>query len=188
MSATYPDSQAEFLGQAVPSNAVGYWAYNQSAAGSRSVSCDSIARPRRAHHGLDRTQTNGLADYANVRKIQDGYKLTLLSGWGNGDYVPPKGTVAPAVDMRTPPPVQADRRDAAAAVARFAEVLKDDPPNQVDYPTLYRLQWAGIEAGKRSPSAPHHESRSGALSQGHCPVPRGPRRGCRVDVYLVVAG
>jgi len=35
--------------------------------------------------------------------------------------------------------------DAATFFARFAEVLKDNPPNQVDYPTLHRLQRVGLE-------------------------------------------
>ena len=95
-----------------------------------------------------RTQTNGKADYENVWKIQDGYKLTLLSGWGKADYAPPKGTVDPKVDMKTPPPVQVASMDAATFFARFAELLKDNPPNQVDYPTLHRMERIGIRVGE----------------------------------------
>src|SRR6266550_5668601 len=70
-----------------------------------------------------RTQTNGIADYENVHKIQAGYKLTPLSAWGKGEYVPPKGKVDPAIDMKTPPPVQVEKMDAAIYFARFAELV-----------------------------------------------------------------
>ena len=40
-----------------------------------------IKSPTRYVWFIGRTQTNGKADYDNVHKIQDGYKLTLLSGW-----------------------------------------------------------------------------------------------------------
>jgi hypothetical protein len=87
-------------------------------------------------------------DYDNVRRIRAGYKLTLLIGWGKADYVPPKGMLDPTIDMRTPPPAQVDKMDAATFFPRFAEILKDNPPNQVDYPTVHRRQRVGIEVGK----------------------------------------
>jgi hypothetical protein len=107
-----------------------------------------IKSPTRYVWFIGRTQTNGRADYANVHKIQDGYKLTPLSGWGKADYAPPKRTVDPAVDMTTPPPEQVESMDATAFFARFAELLKDNPPNQVDYPTINRLERAGFKAGQ----------------------------------------
>ncbi len=84
----------------------------------------------------------------NVHKLQDDYKLTLLSGWGKADYKPPRGVVDPKVDMKTPPPEQVDKMDAATFFARFADLLKDNPPNNVDYPTLHRLERVGIVAGE----------------------------------------
>ena len=116
--------------------------------GSVPTGMEVIKSPTRYVWFIGRTQTNGKADYDNVRKIQDGYKLTLLSGWGKADYVPPKGTVDASVDMTTPPPVQVDRMNAATFFARFAEVLKDDPPNAADYPTLHRLERIGIKVGQ----------------------------------------
>jgi hypothetical protein len=95
-----------------------------------------------------RTQTNGAADYDNVHKIQAGYKLTPLSAWGKGDYVPPRGKVDPALDMKTPPPEQVERMDAATFFARFAELLKDNPPGTHDYPMIHRLQRAGFNVGQ----------------------------------------
>src|SRR5262245_39923213 len=96
-----------------------------------------------------RTQTNGPDDYANVHRIQAGYKLTPLSAWGKGDYVPPKGVVDPKIDMKTPPPIQVERMDAAAFFGRFAELLTDNPPNAFDYPMIHRLERVGFRVGQR---------------------------------------
>ena len=96
-----------------------------------------------------RTQTNGVADYKNVHKTQAGYRLTPLSAWGKGNYVPPKGKVDPAIDMKTPPPVQIEKIDAATYFARFAAVLKDNPPGPFDYPMIHRLERVGFKQGQR---------------------------------------
>ncbi|MGB8743592.1 MAG: DUF1254 domain-containing protein [Xanthobacteraceae bacterium] len=116
--------------------------------GSVPSDMELIKSPTRYVWFIGRTQTNGKADYDNVHKIQDGYKLTLLSGWGKADYTPPRGVVDPNVDVKTPPPVQVDKMDAATFFARFAELLKENPPNNVDYPTLHQLERVGIVVGK----------------------------------------
>ncbi|MBR1156451.1 DUF1254 domain-containing protein [Bradyrhizobium sp. JYMT SZCCT0428] len=95
-----------------------------------------------------RTQTNGVADYDNVYKIQASYKLTPLSAWGKGNYTAPKGIVDPAIDMRTPQPLQIEKMDAAAYFARFAELLKDNPPGPFDYPMIHRLERVGFKVGQ----------------------------------------
>ena len=92
-----------------------------------------------------RTQTNGAADYDNVHKIQAGMKLTPLSAWGKGEYVAPKAKVDPSIDMKTPPPTQIEKMDAATYFARFAELLKDNPPGPFDYPMLHRLARLGFK-------------------------------------------
>jgi hypothetical protein len=107
-----------------------------------------IRSPTRYVWIIGRTKTSGVADYENVHKVQDGYKLTPLSAWGKGEYLPPKGVVDPSVDMKTPPPVIVDRMDAATYFSKFAELLKDNPPNQVDYPILHRLERVGFHAGR----------------------------------------
>ena len=107
-----------------------------------------IKSPTRHVWIIGRTQTNGVADYANVHKIQDGMKLTPLSAWGKGAYVPPKGTVDPSIDMKAAPPDLVDRMDAATFFGRFAELLKDNPPNQVDYPMIHRLERVGFTVGQ----------------------------------------
>jgi hypothetical protein len=95
-----------------------------------------------------RTQTNGVSDYNNVHKIQAGYKLTPLSAWGKIDYTPPKWKVDPAIDMKTPPPVQVEQMDAATYFARFAVLLKDNPPQPCDYPMIHRLERVGFKVGE----------------------------------------
>jgi hypothetical protein len=95
-----------------------------------------------------RTQTNGVSDYDAVHRIQAGYKLTPLSAWGKGNYTPPKVKVDPAIDMKTPPPAQVEKMDAATYFARFAELLKDNPPGPFDYPMIHRLERIGFKAGQ----------------------------------------
>jgi hypothetical protein len=75
-------------------------------------------------------------------------KLTPLSAWGNGDYTPKKGEVDPTIDMHTPPPVQVAKKDPATYFARFAELLKDNPPGPFDYPMIHRLERVGFNAGR----------------------------------------
>lgn len=107
-----------------------------------------IRSPTRYVWVIGRTQTNGAADYENVHKIQAGYQLLPLSAWGKGDYTPPKGKVDPAVDMKADPPKVVDQMDAATYYGQFAELLKDNPPNQVDYPIVHRLERAGFRVGE----------------------------------------
>ena len=107
-----------------------------------------IRSPTRFLDVIGRTYTAGPQDYDNVHKVQAGYKLTPLSAWGKGDYAPPKGKVDPTIDMNTPPPVQVEKMDAATFFARFAELLKDNPPQPIDYPMVHRLERVGLKAGE----------------------------------------
>jgi hypothetical protein len=107
-----------------------------------------IRSPTRIMNIGGRTQTDGVADYENVHKIQAGYKLTPLSAWGKGEYVPPKGKVDPTLDMKTPPPIQVEKMGAVAYFARFAELLKDNSPQPCDYPMILRLGRIGFKVGQ----------------------------------------
>lgn len=95
-----------------------------------------------------RTKTDGPADYANVHKAQDGYKLTPLSQWGKA-YQPPKGlTTDSSVDNKTPPLVQVNNLDGITMLTRLADLLATNAPHANDYPILLRLRRLGIEPGK----------------------------------------
>jgi hypothetical protein len=50
--------------------------------------------------------------------------------------------------MKTPPPMQVEEMDAATYFARFAELLKDNPPGPFDYPMIHRLERVGFNAGQ----------------------------------------
>jgi hypothetical protein len=108
--------------------------------GQAAAGLEIIRSPTRFLGIGGRTQTNGVADYDNVRRIQTSYKLTPLSEWGKGTYTPPKNKVDSSIDMKTPPPVQIERMDAATYFARFAKLLKDNPPGPFDYPIMHRLE------------------------------------------------
>lgn len=107
-----------------------------------------IVAPTPAIWILGRTQTNGPADYDNVHKVQDGYKLTPLSQWGK-DYTPPKNMpVDPSIDNTTPPLVQVNNLDGVAMLTRLADLMVKYPPHPNDYPILLRLRQLGVEPGK----------------------------------------
>jgi hypothetical protein len=96
---------------------------------------------------IGRTRTDGPQDYDAVHKVQDGYKMTVLSQW---DKEPRAITVKidPSVDMRTPPVEQVKRMTPFAYFAYAAELLKVNGPHLVDQPELARMRRLGIEAGR----------------------------------------
>jgi hypothetical protein len=93
---------------------------------------------------IGRTKTDGPSDYDAVHKIQAGYKVTPLSQ----NYSPPKVTIDPSVDMKTPPKVQVDTMPAEKYFAYAAELLKTIPPHITDQPMIAQLNKIGFEPGK----------------------------------------
>jgi hypothetical protein len=96
---------------------------------------------------IGRTKTDGPDDYAAVHKIQAGYNITPLSEWGKTP-TPPKVSIDPTVDMKTPPKVQVDAMPAGKFFAYAAELLKVLPPHLTDQPIIAQLKRIGIEPGK----------------------------------------
>ncbi len=96
---------------------------------------------------IGRTQTNGPKDYAAVHKVQDGYRITLLSQWGKKASTP-KFTSDPTVDMKTPPLDQVNTMPAAKYFGYGAELMKRNPPHITDWSQVARLRRIGIVPGK----------------------------------------
>jgi hypothetical protein len=96
---------------------------------------------------IGRTRTDGPQDYDAVHKVQDGYKMTLLSQWGKEPQAIAV-KIDPSVDMQTPPVEQVENMTPAAYFAYAAELLKANPPHFVDQPRLARIKRLGIETGR----------------------------------------
>jgi hypothetical protein len=97
---------------------------------------------------IGRTQTNGKADYENVHRIQGGFKLKPLSQWGKS-YAPlAESSVDPTVDMKTPPLVKLAKMSAQTYFEMFAELMKNNPPHELDWPMVVQLRQIGIAPGK----------------------------------------
>jgi hypothetical protein len=96
---------------------------------------------------IGRTRTDGPEDYEAVHKVQDGYKMTLLSQWGKE---PQAITVKidPSVDMRTPPVEQVKKMTPDAYFAYAAELLKVNAPHPTDQPQLARMKRLGFDVGR----------------------------------------
>jgi hypothetical protein len=96
---------------------------------------------------IGRTQTNGSSDYDAVHKVQNGFKITPLSQWGQSPKpVTPK--IDPTVDMTTPPLDQVNKMPAGKYFSYAAELLKVNPPHITDQPIIARMKRIGIEVGK----------------------------------------
>jgi hypothetical protein len=96
---------------------------------------------------IGRTRTDGPADYDAVHQIQAGYKVTLLSRWGDAPG-PVAVKIDPTVDMTTPPKIQVDTMPAAEYFTYAAELLKLHPPHITDEPLIAQMKRIGIEPGR----------------------------------------
>ncbi|MBP2414371.1 hypothetical protein JOF48_003170 [Arthrobacter stackebrandtii] len=107
-----------------------------------------VHAPTAAMWIVGRIQTNGPQDYANVHTLQDGYRITPLSKWGQ-DYTPPSGLpVDPAIDNVTPPLDQVNALDPFEFFGLFAQLLKSQPAHPNDFPILHRMEALGFTPGQ----------------------------------------
>ncbi len=114
---------------------------------------------------IGRTQTNGTADFENVHKIQDGFKATPLSLWGKPYTAPTKSPVNTEWDMKTPPPVQIANMNAKTFFKLFAELLKDNPPHEIDWNMVKLLKQIDIIPGDDFNFSRLSEQKQKALEQ-----------------------
>jgi hypothetical protein len=96
---------------------------------------------------IGRTQTNGPADYAAVRQVQDGLAITPLSRRGQAP-TPVQAHPDPSVDMHTPPLEQVNAMAARDYFALAAELLRLHPPHLSDWSTIARLSRIGLRPGE----------------------------------------
>ncbi len=97
---------------------------------------------------IGRTQTNGETDFKTVHKMQDGFKITPLSQWGKPYKAPTKSPVNSTWDMKTPPPVQVANMSAKTFFELFAELLKDNPPHELDWNMVKLLKQIDLVPGE----------------------------------------
>ncbi len=105
-----------------------------------------LRAPTRIVWLIGRTQTNGVADYPLVHRLQDGLTLSSLADWQAGMTRPP----APwqAASPRPEPPVR--QMQALATVdffRRLALLMVDNPPAAADAPMLRKLARLGLRPG-----------------------------------------
>jgi hypothetical protein len=96
---------------------------------------------------IGRTQTNGVNDYDAVHQVQDGYRITPLSQWGQ-IVQPVQAVIDPTVDMKTPPLTQVNTMSAATYFNYGAELMKLNPPHLTDWSIIARLNRIGLVPGQ----------------------------------------
>ena len=95
---------------------------------------------------LGRTQSNGVADYPVVHKIQDGYKVTLLEDWGKTPREI-QHEIDPSVDTITEPLRIVNEMPALEYFRYGAELMAQNPPHVTDWSILARMARIGITPG-----------------------------------------
>jgi hypothetical protein len=104
---------------------------------------EPIPAPTTHVWAIGRTQTNGPADYAAVHRIQDGFTVTPLSGWGT-PAAPVEPVPDPSVDMHTEPMEQVHALSGEKFFGLAAELLRRHRPHPTDWSILARLRQIGL--------------------------------------------
>ena len=106
-----------------------------------------LRSPTRIVWLIGRTQTNGVADYPLVRRLQDGTTLRTLAEWREGR---PEAAPAwqPAARKPAPPVAQMHAMGVEAFFTRLSMLMADNPPAAADGPMLLKLERIGVAPGR----------------------------------------
>lgn len=116
---------------------------------------------------IGRIQTNSKADYANVHRLQDQFRLVPLSAWRKGIRTTPPATPrAGMIDTETPPAEQVAAMDAQAFFSRMAALLPENPPGPDDVSMLEKMQRMGVKAGEPFKTTVLEPSTARAVQEG----------------------
>ncbi|MGX4803223.1 DUF1254 domain-containing protein [Bradyrhizobium guangdongense] len=126
---------------------------------------ERIDAPTRHVWIIGRTQTNGIKDYPAVHKIQDGYRITLLSDWGKASRKIEQ-KIDPSVDTKTEPVRLVNNMPAADFFRYGTDLMKLNPPHATDWSTLARMRRIGLEPGKFDTSKTNSDFLAKAAAAG----------------------
>jgi hypothetical protein len=96
---------------------------------------------------IGRTRTDGVADYAAVHAVQDGYVATPLSVWP-GVPSAPATIIDDTIDMRTPPLEAVLALSGVELLGRSAEIMMLHKPHLSDQPVVARMRRLGLRVGE----------------------------------------
>lgn len=106
-----------------------------------------LRAPTRMVWLIGRTQTDGVADYPTVHRLQDGVRLRTLAQWQAGED--PAAPDWQRATRRPPPPVQQMQAlPVDAFFRRLAQLMVDNPPAAADAPMLDTLARIGVAPGR----------------------------------------
>ena len=96
---------------------------------------------------IGRTQTNGVADYPLVHRLQDGSTLRTLADSQSGKPESSE-TWQPASVTPIPPVLQMRALDTAVFFKRLSKLLVNNPPAPADAPMMAKLKRIGVVPGQ----------------------------------------
>lgn len=109
-----------------------------------------LRSPTRIVWLIGRTQTNGIADYANVHRFQDRIKLRNLTDWQAkpGTQEDPPVVWHPTTLPTHPPVEQISVMTTESFFTRLAMLMVSNPPATADGPMMVKLSRIGITPGQ----------------------------------------
>lgn len=109
-----------------------------------------LRAPTRMVWLIGRTQTNGIADYALVHRLQNGIKLRTLGDWQADPTAEEKAPTVwqPAPTKPMPPVEQMQVMSTETFFTRLSLLMVNNPPTAADGPMLVKLSRIGMAPGQ----------------------------------------